>query len=40
MPLRRFGTSEEVADLVSFLLSERAGYLTGGVFEVHGGLSL
>ena len=40
VPLRRFGTSEEVADLVSFLLSERAGYLTGGVFEVHGGLSL
>jgi 3-oxoacyl-[acyl-carrier protein] reductase len=40
VPLRRFGTSEEVADLVSFLLSERAGYISGGVFEVHGGLSL
>ena len=40
VPLRRFGTSEEVADLVSFLVSERAGYVTGSVFEVHGGISL
>ena len=40
VPLRRFGTANEVADLVSFLVSERASYITGSVFEVHGGIAL
>jgi 3-oxoacyl-[acyl-carrier protein] reductase len=38
--LRRFGHPEEVAELVAFLASDRAAYITGGVFEIHGGIAL
>jgi len=38
IPLRRFGTVEDVAAAVRFLASEEAGYITGHVLDVNGGM--
>ncbi len=37
-PLGRFGTPEEIANAVAFLASDEAGYITGQVLAVDGGL--
>ena len=38
VPLNRFGEPLEVAQLVSFLVSEKAAYITGEVISINGGL--
>ncbi len=38
VPMNRFGTAEEVADAVAFLASRSAGYITGEILNINGGL--
>jgi NAD(P)-dependent dehydrogenase (short-subunit alcohol dehydrogenase family) len=38
VPMKRYGTSEEIAATVAFLVSEGAGYITGQNLRVDGGL--
>jgi NAD(P)-dependent dehydrogenase (short-subunit alcohol dehydrogenase family) len=39
-PIKREGKAEDVAAMVAFLCSEQAGFITGQVIAVDGGLSL
>ncbi|WP_432670181.1 3-oxoacyl-ACP reductase FabG [Flavobacterium sp. SM2513] len=38
VPANRFGEAEEVAELVGFLASRKAGYITGEVVNINGGI--
>ena len=38
VPLGRFGSADEVADLVAFLASDKAAYITGEIISINGGI--
>lgn len=38
VPANRFGEADEVADLVSFLASKKASYITGEIININGGI--
>ena len=40
IPFNRFGQVEDVANLVSFLASEQAAYVTGQTIAVDGGMTM
>ena len=40
IPLKRFGSTDDIANAVAFLLSDNASYITGEVLKVNGGLHM
>ena len=40
IPLQRTGTVWDIAEMVAFLASEKASYITGQVISVDGGMSI
>jgi 3-oxoacyl-[acyl-carrier protein] reductase len=40
IPLKKMGTPEDIAGMVTFLASERGDYITGQVFQVDGGIAI
>jgi len=39
IPMRRYGTSDEVAELIAFLASDRSSYITGQNIRIDGGIT-
>ena len=40
IPLKRFGIPEDIAQMVSYLASSKAQYITGQTFVVDGGMTM
>lgn len=40
VPLKRFGQPEDIANLVSFLASDEASFITGGEYNIDGGINI
>jgi len=39
VPMKRAGTPQEVADLISFLVGARAGYISGQIISINGAMA-
>jgi NAD(P)-dependent dehydrogenase (short-subunit alcohol dehydrogenase family) len=39
IPMKKFGTTDNVSDLIMFLASERSAYITGEAVEISGAIS-
>ena len=40
VPLKRFGEAADIANITAYLCAEEAGYITGQVFNVDGGMAM
>ena len=40
IPLKRYGKPEEIAEVVSFLASDKASFITGSEYNVDGGINI
>ena len=40
IPLKRFGQPEDIANLVAFLASDDASFITGGEYNIDGGMNV
>lgn len=40
VPLKRFGQPEDIAELVAFLASDKASFITGGEYNIDGGINI
>ena len=40
LPMKRFGRPEEIGGLVSYLASDLAGFITGAVININGGMHM
>ena len=40
IPMKRFGATKDIANTVAFLASDEAGYITGQVISVDGGMAM
>ena len=40
IPMKPFGSTQDIAETVAFLASDKAGYITGQVLSVDGGMAM
>jgi NAD(P)-dependent dehydrogenase (short-subunit alcohol dehydrogenase family) len=40
IPLKRFSQPEEIAELFAFLASDKASFITGGEYNIDGGINV
>ena len=40
VPLKRFGQPEDIAELVAFLASDKASFITGAEYNIDGGINV